>query len=296
MNHTDDIQTNDTGASLQDHQQALYTLLREFDRVCRALEIPYFLYAGSLLGAVRHQAIIPWDDDLDVMMLREDYERFLREADGILDREKFFLQKEFSDHWPMFFSKLRLNNTACLEKYHPRDLKCHLGVYMDIFPCDNACESALGWKMQFACSKVVIAKSLYARGYDTDSRKKKLVMQLCRLLPQAPFRKFCQYRRGSGSGRVHCFLGAASSMEKSVFPRAWFRDSVALPLGDRAYPAPVEYGKLLTVLYGDYMRIPEESERRCKVHTFLVDLNRSYTAYEDCWDQVVFTDFTRSIR
>lgn len=107
------MQTNEIQQSAHlAHQQALHTLLVEFDRVCRALEIPYVLYAGTLLGAVRHQGFIPWDDDLDVLMLREDYDRFLREAPGVLDTETFFLQKEFSDHWPLFFSKLRLNGTT----------------------------------------------------------------------------------------------------------------------------------------------------------------------------------------
>ena len=70
----------------QAHQQALLQILREFDRVCRALNIPYVLFAGTMLGAVRHRGFIPWDDDLDVMMLRSDYERFLAQAEDILDR------------------------------------------------------------------------------------------------------------------------------------------------------------------------------------------------------------------
>ena len=116
------MKTENGSVSLQDHQKALMVLLQEFDRVCRELEIPYILFAGSLLGAVRHQGFIPWDDDIDVMMLRKDYDRFMKEADRVLDQEKFFLQKEFSEHWPMFFSKLRMNNTACLEKYQPKNL------------------------------------------------------------------------------------------------------------------------------------------------------------------------------
>ena len=159
-------------APIRDHQQALYSLLSEFDRVCRELDIPYILFAGTMLGAVRHQGFIPWDDDLDVILLRKDYERLMKEADGVLNREKFFLQKEFSPQWPMFFSKLRLNNTACLEKYHPKDPESHQGVYMDIFPCDNAAGSSLGQRLQFAASKVVIAKSLDKRGYEAGSLAK----------------------------------------------------------------------------------------------------------------------------
>ena len=72
-------QPQTTHASLPAHQRALCTILREFDRVCRALEIPYMLFAGTMLGAVRHEGFIPWDDDLDVIMMRKDYDRFLEQ-------------------------------------------------------------------------------------------------------------------------------------------------------------------------------------------------------------------------
>ena len=140
---------------LKRHQHALYTLLCEFDRVCKKLNIPYVLFAGSMLGAVRHEGFIPWDDDLDVMMLRQDYEFFLQNADKYLDTDRFYLQKEFSEHWPMFFSKLRLNGTTCLEKYHPKDEKIHQGVYIDLFPCDNAAKGKWGRKLQFFASKAI---------------------------------------------------------------------------------------------------------------------------------------------
>ena len=107
MEHTEII-----GATLSQHQQALRSLLEEFDRVCKKLNISYMLFAGTMLGAVRHQGFIPWDDDLDVIMLRRDYERFLKDAPTVLNEERFFLQKEFSEHWPLFFSKLRLNGTT----------------------------------------------------------------------------------------------------------------------------------------------------------------------------------------
>ena len=182
--------------TLQDHQSALFILLKEFDRVCRELDIPYMLFAGTMLGAVRHQGFIPWDDDLDVLMARKDYERLLREGDKVLDHEKFFLQKEFTQHWPMFFSKLRLNGTTCLEKYHPKDPEIHQGVYMDIFPMDNAAKTHLGRKFQFLCSKVVIAKALDRRGYDTDSKKK--ILELCLGEFEKGYHSFCCLCGGLG--------------------------------------------------------------------------------------------------
>ena len=282
--------------TLQQHQQALAGMLRELDRVCRKHGIAYQLFAGTALGAVRHKGFIPWDDDLDVVMLREDYDRFLALAPAELDGEKFFLQQEFSRHWPMFFSMLRLNNTACLEKYHPKDPEEHEGVYVDIFPCDNACNSPLGRKLQFLASKVVIAKSLDKRGYDTDSGKKKLFMALCRLLPRAPFLALTQNRKGRDSQWVHVFLGASSKLEKSVFPRRWIAECVEADFEGGRYPVSAHYDDLLTVLYGDYRTLPPESERTCKVHAILVDLEHSWKDYAGYRDNMTFTEYTRSIR
>lgn len=281
--------------TLKEHQNALNILLKEFDRVCKILDIPYVLFAGTMLGAVRHQGFIPWDDDLDIMMLREDYDRFLREADGVLDREKFFLQKEFSQHWPMFFSKLRLNGTTCLEKYHPRDKKVHQGIYIDLFPCDAALESEVGRRLQFLSSKVVIAKSLDKRGYDTDSKKKKLLMMLCKILPMKPFLALTKCGN-SRSGKVHSFLGGASKYKKNIYPRAYFDKRMEMEFEDGCYPVSAEYDALLQMLYGDYMTLPSPEERQCKQHAILIDLYNSYEIYENYRDGMTFDIHTRSIR
>lgn len=281
--------------TIKDHQQALLRLLAEFDRVCSKLDIPYVLYAGTLLGAARHGGFIPWDDDLDVLMLREDYDRFLRETEGVLDGERFFLQKEFSAHWPMFFSKLRLNGTTCLEAFHPKDPAMHQGVYMDIFPCDSASATAPGRWLQYAASRVVIAKCLDARGYDTDSKVKKLFMALCRLVPLRPMLRLT--KRGKGdSGVVHSFLSAARSFDKNVFPRRYFTDRGLLEFEGRLYPVPRDWDALLGQLYGDYHILPSEAERQVKRHAILVDLEKSHEAYEHYRDGMEFAVHTRSIR
>ncbi len=282
-------------AVLKEHQEALYIMLCEFDRVCKVLKIPYFLFAGTLLGAVRHKGFIPWDDDLDIIMRREDYTRFLDEAPGVIDQEHFFLQREFSDHWPMFFSKLRLNETTCLEKYYPKDPLSHQGVYIDIFPCDNAYAGKLGRLLQFFCSKVVIAKGLYAKGYITDSKLKKLFMGICRLLPKSIFHRIVRGPRDCGD-YVHSFLGGASKFSKSVYPVACFEETAQALFEAGRFPIPGQYDTLLKILYGDYMKLPSEEERRCKQHAILVDLKRSYEHYEGYRDGMTFETQTRSIR
>ena len=128
----------ETEKKLTAHQALLLEMLKDFDAVCRKHKIRYQLFAGTALGAARHQGFIPWDDDVDVILTRAEYERFFREAAGDFDPERYYVQQEHGPHWPMQFSKLRRNHTACIEKYHPKDMAIHQGVYLDIFPCDSS--------------------------------------------------------------------------------------------------------------------------------------------------------------
>ena len=162
------------GSELSAHQKLLLEMLKDFDAVCRRHGIRYQLFAGSALGAVRHNGFIPWDDDLDVILSRSEYERFFREAAMDFDPEIYYVQQEHSPHWSMHFSKLRRNGTTCIEKYHPKDPGIHQGVYIDIFPYDNLASSPFQRWLQFAASKVIIAKALWERGYETNNVAKKL--------------------------------------------------------------------------------------------------------------------------
>lgn len=280
---------------IQKHQCVLMTLLREFDRVCKTLDISYTLFAGTMLGAVRHQGFIPWDDDVDIIMLREDYERFLAQAESVLDTEKFYLQKEFSEHWPMFFSKLRLNNTTCLEKYHPNDPETHQGIYLDIFPCDNGANTSVGRKIQFFASKVVIAKSLDARGYETDSNLKKLFIGFCRPLPMKPFLALAKAKK-KNSKLVHSFFAGASKYKKNIYPRHFFEERIQVYFEQEQYPVSKYYDEILHLLYGDYSQIPQAELREIKKHAILIDTENSYEKYKYYREGMEFESYTRSIR
>ncbi len=273
------LQQQGERAVLQEHQQALTVLLREFDRICKKLDIPYFLFAGTMLGAVKYQGFIPWDDDLDVAMMRQDYQRFLREAPQYLG-ERFYLQAEHSAHWTMFYSKLRLNGTACIEGYHPRDIQTHRGVYMDIFPLDRASDHQVIRRVQWLCSKVLIAKGLDGNGYETKSRKKKMVMAVSRLLPGGPFQWIVEGPKRE-AGYVHSFLGGSSRYERSVYPAQAFSSVVSMPFEGAQYPLPCGYHALLVQMYGDYSRTPSRQEQENKRHAILVDLKRPYTYYNE---------------
>ena len=277
----------------KNHQAVLFELLQEFDRVCQKHQIKYVLFCGSALGAVRHKGFIPWDDDLDVAMLRSEYLRFLKVAPEELG-EKYYLQPEFSENWSMFFSKLRKNNTTCLEKYHPK-YEHHQGIYIDIFPIDNASDNKFIRKFQFYCSKIVVAKSLYRRGYETDSKGKKLFINLCKLLPQKPFHKIATLKSENSTQMVHSFVACTTRYAKGVYQRKWLEETVLMDFETGKFPVSAHYDALLTTLYGDYMRIPEESERKIKEHALFIDTERDYTEYENYRNGMTFDVYTRNI-
>lgn len=111
-------------------------ILLEFDRVCRKNNLSYFLDSGTALGAVRHGGFIPWDDDIDVGMFREDYDKLVGYAYKDIGRDFFFQTIDTDPGCPCLFAKIRKNGTCYLEN-NKEGMKMHTGIWIDIFPYDN---------------------------------------------------------------------------------------------------------------------------------------------------------------
>ena len=123
-------------AELSQLQQALYQTLAEVDRICKKHSIRYFVTGGTAVGAYFWGKILPWDDDVDVGMMRPDYERFAAIAQKELG-DRFFLQTPDTEpHTPFFFMKVRMNGSRFSESTF-KDIKMHQGIYVDIFPFDK---------------------------------------------------------------------------------------------------------------------------------------------------------------
>ncbi len=145
-------------------QEALYETLAEVDRICKKHGIRYFVTGGTAVGAYFWQKILPWDDDVDVGMMRPDYERFAKVAQKELG-DRFFLQTpETEPHTPFFFMKVRMNGSRFSESTFMH-IKMHQGIYVDIFPFDKIPKQKwlerLQHKVLFFFNGLFIAKEIW---------------------------------------------------------------------------------------------------------------------------------------
>ena len=161
-------------------QQREFDILKIFIEICDKLKLKYFLVCGSALGAVKYEGFIPWDDDVDVALLRPDYELFLKEAPKLLP-ENIFLQNYKTDKkFPAIYSKLRNSDTTYIETSSAK-LPINHGIYIDVFPLDGYPEEKI--KQSIFEIKKTIYKRLLSVAYQPDRAWKWLFI--------APFRLFC---------------------------------------------------------------------------------------------------------
>jgi lipopolysaccharide cholinephosphotransferase len=149
---------------LQRLQDALYETLGEVDRICRKHDIRYFVTGGTAIGAYFWQKMLPWDDDIDVGMMRSDYERFAKVAQQELG-DRFFLQSPDTEpHTPFYFMKVRMNGSRFSESTF-KHIDMHQGIFVDIFPFDKVPRQKwlerLQHKVVFFLNGLFIAKEIW---------------------------------------------------------------------------------------------------------------------------------------
>lgn len=137
-----------TDEELSRLHDTLYDILHETIRVCHKLNIRYFIIGGTCIGAFFWKGIIPWDDDIDIGMTREDDDRFLAEAPAELGKDYFLQWYKTDRHAPFFFAKVRKHNTLFLESMFSR-VPMHHGIFVDVFPFDKVPRSRTAEKIQF---------------------------------------------------------------------------------------------------------------------------------------------------
>lgn len=244
-------------------------ILAEIERVCKLLDITYFADWGTLLGAIRHNGFIPWDDDIDIGMLRKDYDLFIDKAPELL-ADNYTLQHFLIDaNTPTYHSKVRKNGTLFVEEYL-ENVPTHKGIFVDIFPYDYVPEDEESRKKNdktiklflilFVSKTVTVAtveKSKIKRFIFTVIRK--IIHFLILPIPKRVLfnkleRLSRQYNRNQNCSRVEAWPYGAEKLN-DIYPL------VAVKFENTMIPVPKNWDQVLKNEYGDYMKLPAPNQR-----------------------------------
>lgn len=268
------------------HHQVL-DILQEIDRICRKHAITYFLSAGTALGAIRHKGFVPWDDDADIGMLREDFERFRSVVKEELG-EAYYYQTmgKGSDFYRNFDQVGRKNTSFVL--YNVKDLKLHHGIHVDIFPFDYVPEDenkreALVKEVQNY--RTQLYQKLVPHVVNTKNPWKRLVIN--HVYYKMKFKSFASLHHRmeqtltSYNGAEDKYVADLLTHYKKTM---YFRKSDILPVEYVEFeqlklPVPNNPDAYLTMMYGDYMTPPPEGKRNQR-HRF-VELSYSEPYHKD---------------
>lgn len=255
-------------SDIQDIQRVLHGLLRHLKTVCRAHGLTFFLSNGTLLGAAKYGDFIPWDDDIDILMPREDYDKLLQLTDIQTDTYALLSSSNFP-RWRMPYAKLTDTRTLLQEGTY--DFGAELGVAIDIFPIDNwhPCRPVAAFQ---AIHSELLKRLLVASNSEqfyTDKRGVKKII-LCAIwrtgqrLGHQTIRERIE-RRAIRSHRhppvhVGCVVWTCHSYHE-VLPASVFATQKQLPFGGEDFPVPGEYAIYLSHLYGDWRQeLPPEKQ------------------------------------
>ncbi len=249
------------------HQVEL-ELLDELHRICTAHGLTYFLDSGTALGAVRHKGFIPWDDDMDVGMPRADYDRFIELA-GTELKPAFFLQTHDTEpNSYKFYAKLRKEGT-----YYPSRISAryrHQGIAIDIFPFDAASpDRAEALKMLNRSRKLYRLIRAHACWRWSKSSRKRIAGRLMRIIPERLLRnrydRLCRRYNTRESDVLVCYPYKMTQKKDLFFRKADMLPTQPAVFEDRVYRIMHDPDRYLTTMYGDYMKLPPENERRVKI-------------------------------
>lgn len=259
-------------------------ILEQFDKVCSRLHLAWYAGYGTLLGAVRHQGFIPWDDDMDVVMFRDDYEVFQAAAPKEF-QEPYCFQNTYSCGRLCAFSKIRDSRTAAVE-FPDMPESYNQGIFIDIFPLDSVRDDM----DPQSCLTAGIQRLLWIAIVDPAAVMRELE-QGRQLLIHSEFlleymKKDCRERfrifeafnrsRSDESQAVNFITDEICPGGYRSIQREWFRDRVYLPFENIRIPVPVAYDRILRRWYGDY----RQPVRGTSCHEgIILDPDRSYKEY-----------------
>ncbi len=258
-------------------------LLKKLLEVCKKHNLKIWAEGGTLLGAVRHKGFIPWDDDIDMAMPREDYDKLQAIAKDEF-KAPFFFQSGYTDLFPNGMTRLRMDDTAAILE-HTIFINQHQGIFIDIFPLDiipdNNEELMLFLeerdrekdKLKLYCDYHYSLSNFRHNINIIKTRK-----QINRIGFNTYFKHYDHLLKKYASSHYHRIsIFSWSPQPKYYRQKDWYRETIFLPFEDIMIPVPIDYDKILTKQFGDYMT----PQKQATMHGgfVILDTQKTYKDY-----------------
>ena len=259
-------------------------ILKEFVGVCDKLNLRWYAGYGTVLGAIRHGGFIPWDDDIDVLMPRKDYEIFCEKAQELLPEHYFLQTLKTEENYYQPFAKVRRSNTTFWEEGTANDQINH-GIYIDVFPLDGYPTNCIQETM-FKIKRIVYDNFLYQEGNIKELQGyRKVLAFVYRILNGKLDKKEAALKKEKLVSKIAYDDGILVSCMVEDTPKAEAVTKDVYGIGklvefeDTMIVVPEKCEIYLERLYGDYMQFPPE-EKRVPIHTcIIIDAEKSYLEY-----------------
>ena len=278
---------------LKDFHDELLDILLEFDRICRKHNINYSLAYGTLLGAIRHNGFIPWDDDVDIMMERNEFDKFCSICSSELDECFFFQSKQTEKLYPYNICRIRKNNTAMIyEEWKKAGI--HLGIYIDIYPVDRIPDNKFLKKLQ-TLAIILMTPIRISRNpvvYKTGAKKfnqalKNLIYIFTKIAPKKLcdkiehyFLTFCKNKPCQKNGII-CEGGTLINPPKDMIPFSvdFMNEYTEVNFENHKLMCVANPEQLLEHWYGNYMELPPKEKQIMFHQPEIFDTKNSYEKY-----------------
>ena len=268
-------------------QNKMLDILVYFKEFCDANGLKFTLCGGTCLGAVRHGGFIPWDDDIDVFMLREDYEKLQELWEKNADTSRYScVRSNETINIHHSATEIKDNNTTFINR-HSVDSDIHHGLMIDVIPIDGIPESGAKRFFQMVNSMIYCCFN-FQRLPEHKGKMTYYATKIALDVFRSPKVRYWIWkgaeRRIAKYGTETCGLvasfGEGTSIMRMRFPTEWFREPVLMDFEGHPMPVPSNVDEYLKISFGDYMQLPPEEDRVARHSAVFIDLDHSYKIYK----------------